>query len=146
MSPSRILCGVVYVTRGLVEALLDLAEQAEPKELSVVLTATAASEFDDELNVGADTPVLTHFYLPDAGRSVTAVFGMDLGTPAGSGRARFITHPQGKLELTKRDDLAAVVLVAVPPWDDRSLAAFNRAGKRLDLHVVDAEPPQESLA
>jgi hypothetical protein len=84
-------------------------------------------------------------YLPDAGRSVNAVFGMDLGTPAGRGRARFLSHPQGPFGVTERDDLAAVVLVAVPPWDDRSLGAFDRADRRLDLRIVDAEPPTESL-
>jgi hypothetical protein len=71
---------------------------------------------------------------------------MDLGTPAGRGRARFVTHPQGPFRVTRRDDLAAVVLVAVPPWDERSIAAFDRAGRRLTLAVVDAEPPRDDLA
>lgn len=137
---------MVYVTRGLVDVLLDLAEDAEPKALDVTLASTPASDFDADLGIDPETPVLTHFYLPEAGKSVTAVFGMDLGTPAGSGHARFITHPQGKLVVTERDHLAAVVLVAVPPWDERSYAAFDRAGRRLDLSVLDVEPPQESLA
>jgi hypothetical protein len=137
---------VVYVTRGLLDALLEMAEAAEPEATNVVLASTPAGEFETDLDLPPETPVLTHLYLPDAGRSVRAVFGVDLGTPAGRGRARFITHPQGKLEVTERDDLAGVVLVAVPPWEDASLAAFDRAGTRLELDVLDAEPPQESLA
>ena len=137
---------MVYVTRGLVDALLDMAESAEPEQANVVLASTPAAEFETDLGLDPETPVLTHFYLPDAGRSVRAVFGMDLGTPAGRGRARFISHPQGKLEVTERDDLAGVVFVAVPPWELDSLAVFDRAGTKLDLSVLDAEPPQESLA
>ncbi len=137
---------MVYATRGLVNVLFDLAEDAEPEAINVVLASTPAGEFDRDLGLDPETPVLTHFYLPDAGRPVAAVFGMDLGTPVGRGRARFLTHPQGKLELTERDDLAAVVLVAVPPWDERSIAAFDRTGARLGLSVLDAEPPQESFA
>ena len=136
----------MYVTRGLVDALLDMAESAEPEQANVVLASTPAAEFETDLGLDPETPVLTHFYLPDAGRSVRAVFGMDLGTPAGRGRARFISHPQGKLEVTERDDLAGVVFVAVPPWELDSLAVFDRAGTKLDLSVLDAEPPQESLA
>jgi hypothetical protein len=137
---------VVYVTRGLVDALLDMAESAEPEQTNVVLASTPVAEFETDLGLDPETPVLTHFYLPEAGKSVRAVFGMDLGTPAGRGRARFVSHPQGKLEVTERDDLAGVVLVAVPPWELDSLAVFDRAGTKLDLVVLDAEPPQESLA
>jgi hypothetical protein len=136
---------VVRVTRGLVEYLLDWAGSSEPERLSAVLGSTPAREFEADLGLGADAPVLTHLYLPEAGGSVNAVFGMDLGTPAGRGRARFVTHPRGPLGVTRRDDLAAVVLVAVPPWDERSLAAFDRAGRRLDLRVIDAEPPHGEL-
>jgi hypothetical protein len=136
---------VVRVTRGLADVLLDHAASLEPEAANVVLGATPAGEFDADLGLDPEAPVLTHMYLPDAGRSVNAVFGMDLGTPAGRGRARFLSHPQGPFGVTERDDLAAVVLVAVPPWDDRSLGAFDRADRRLDLRIVDAEPPTESL-
>jgi hypothetical protein len=139
---------VVYVTSGLVEVLLDLAAEAEPEPVNVVLASSLASDltFDDARPSGLsdEEPVLTHFYLPDAGRSVRAVFGVDLGTPAGSGSARFLSHPQGPRELTERDDFAAVVLLAVPPWD--SLVAFDRSGARLDVDVLGAAPPRETLA
>lgn len=135
-----------HATRGLVEALLDMAAEADPEPLGVVLAATPAAAFDADLGLDAETEVLTHFYFPETSPSVSAVFGMDLGTPSGAGRARFVTHPDGDRELTERDDLAAVVLLAVPPWDEASLAAFDRAGRRLSLDVVDAHPPEERLA
>ncbi|GAB3322263.1 hypothetical protein GCM10027355_21690 [Haloplanus salinarum] len=133
----------VYATRGLVEMLLERAADAEPASVNLVLDATTADEFDAELEFDPSTPVLSHVYFPAAGRAVSDVFGVDLGTPAGRGRARFLSHPQGPAELTRRDDLAGVVLLAVPPWED--LLAFDRRGRRLELTVVDAEPPVESL-
>ncbi len=84
----------VHVTRGLVDVLLEMGEEAEPKPANVVLAPTPAGEFDEDLGLDPETPVLTHFYMSEAGQSVSAVFGMDLGTPAGRGRARFLTHPQ----------------------------------------------------
>jgi hypothetical protein len=87
--------------------------------------------------------VFTHFYLPSAGSSVNAVFGVDLGTPVAQTAGRFVSHPQGRLDVSKRDDLHAVVFVAVPPWDDDSVAAFDRHGARQDLSILDVEPPAE---
>jgi hypothetical protein len=135
----------IYVTTGLLDVLLDMSEAAEPDPVSVVLTPTPAGEFDADLGIEAETPVLTHFYLPDAGRSVTAVFGLDLSTPAGRGRARFHAHPQGPREPTKRDDFAAAVFVAVPPWDRTTVRAYDRSGTRLAVREVDAVPPEETL-
>jgi hypothetical protein len=133
----------VHATRGLVEMLLERAAESEPSRENLVLDATPASDFGVDLGVDPSTPVLSHVYFPMAGRAVSDVFGVDLGTPAGRGRARFLSHPQGPAELTRRDDLAGVVLLAVPPWED--LLAFDRRGRRLPLVVVDAEPPAESL-
>ncbi|MFB6168831.1 MAG: hypothetical protein ABEJ43_08290 [Haloferacaceae archaeon] len=135
----------VYATAGLVEALLDRARAADPEPANVVLDATPAGAFDEKLGIDDDRPVLTHLYLPEAGGSVRAVFGIDLGRPAGRGTARFVSHPQGPSALTREDDLAAVVLVAVPPWEVESLDAFARSGRRLSLTILDAEPPVESL-
>jgi hypothetical protein len=135
----------VYATRGLVELLLARAAESEPARVNVVLDATPAAEFDGDLDVPPSTPVLSHVYLPAAGRAVSDVFGVDLGTPAGRGRARFLSHPQGPAELTRRDDLAGVVLLAVPPWDPERVTAFDRRSRRLSLTLVDAEPPAESL-
>jgi hypothetical protein len=135
----------VYVTRGLAEMLRCRAADAEPSRVNVVLDATRADALDGEVGTELDpgTPVLSHVYLPAAGRAVTDVFGVDLGTPAGRGRARFLSHPQGPPELTRRDDLASVVLLAVPPWE--RLRAFDRRSRRLSLTVVDAEPPLETI-
>jgi hypothetical protein len=133
----------VHATRGLVEMLLERATDAEPSRVNVVLDATPAADFETDLGVDPSTPILSHVYLPAAGRAVSDVFGVDLGTPAGRGRARFLTHPQGPAELTRRDDLAGVVLLAVPPWE--AITAFDRRGRRLPFAVVDADPPVESL-
>jgi len=136
---------VVYVTRGLLEALLEFAASAEPERSNVVLTASPAGELRDETGLDPTIPVLSHFYFPETGASVSSVFGVDLATPAGSGRARFLSHPRGNLELTETDDLAAAVLVAVPPWSVDDVAAFDRSGARLELALVEAAPPREEL-
>jgi len=136
---------VVYVTRDLLTVLLDHAAAREPTAVSVQLTATPAGEFDADLGLAPETPVVTHFTLPEVGGSVNEVFGVELGTPAGTGRARFVSHPDGDPELTKADDLAGIVLVAVPPWDHDDVVAYDRAGARLDRTVVDASPPEESV-
>jgi hypothetical protein len=133
----------VHATRGLVDLLLERAAATEPSRMNVVLDATPAGDFEPDLDLDPTAPVLSHVYLPTAGRAVSDVFGVDLGTPAGRGRARFLTHPQGPAELTRRDDLAGVVLLAVPPWE--RITAFDRRGRELSLAVVDAEPPVESL-
>jgi hypothetical protein len=136
---------VIHVTRDLLTVLLDHAAERDPAAVSLQLSATQAGEFDADLGVDPQTPVLTHFTLADVGRSVNAVFGVDLGTPAGRGRARFLSHPTGRLELSKTDDLAAVVIVTVPPYDDDTVAAFDRAGDGIELVVIDAVPPEESV-
>ncbi|WP_144903834.1 hypothetical protein [Halobellus captivus] len=137
---------MVYITSGLLGALLEMAEAEEPTSVSVVLESTPAREFETGLSLGPETPVLTHFYFPEASGSVTAVFGMDLGTPAGRSRARFVSHPQGPLEPTREDTFAAALVVAVPPWEVASCAVFDREGRELDLDVLDVEPPEDSVA
>ncbi|MGM0605072.1 MAG: hypothetical protein ACQETB_05300 [Halobacteriota archaeon] len=137
----------VYVTRGLLAVLLEHAESNEPGRVSISLASTPASAFGAALEgvVDPDTPIVTDMYIPDAGRSVNSVFGMDLARPAGGASAKFVSHPNGPLAVTKEDDLAGVVLVAVPPWDDSSVAAFGRSGTHLELVTVDAEPPVDSI-
>ncbi|NEU59037.1 hypothetical protein [Halorussus sp. MSC15.2] len=136
---------MVYVTRGLVNVLLDFAAESEPDELTVSLAVTPAAELEGIGDVPPEVPVFTHFYPPDAGKSLTAVFGVDLSVPAGQTQGRFVSHPRGNLEVAKTDDLHETIFVAVPPWDESSLAAFDRSGRRQPLEVVDAEPPTESL-
>lgn len=134
----------VHVTRSLLEVLLEAASEAEPEGVTYGLAITAAGAFDD-LDLPQGTPVFTHLYLPDAGRSVSAVFGVDLGTPPGRTPGLFVSHPDGNPDVARTDDLREVVLVAVPPWDDESVAAYGRDGRRRRLHRVDAEPPSETL-
>ncbi len=139
----------VYATEDLIEVLIEFAVDREPQQANVPLAATPAGELDgiDSTLNGLDpeTPVLTHFYMPDAAGSVNAVFGVDLGTPAGGAHARFVSHPSGPDGITKRDDLAGVVLVAVPPWDSETVSAYDRSGRRLAFEQLDAEPPVESI-
>jgi len=133
---------VIHATRGLVDALLSMASDRDPQRLTVSVNTTPAGDLP-ETGLTPDRPVFTDFYLPDAGRSVSAVFGMDLGTPAAQGR--FVSHPDGTLAVTREDDLHEVVFVAVPPYGSDSVAAFDRAGRRLELGVLDVEPPEVTL-
>jgi hypothetical protein len=135
---------VVYITRGLATTLLRFARERDPDSVTIALSVTPASELDDA-PVGEETSVFTHFYLPNAGESVGAVFGMDLGTPVGQTQGRFVSHPAGDLSVSETDDLHEVVFVAVPPWEEDSLAAFDRSGRRQELELLDVEPPEESV-
>lgn len=136
---------MVHITRGLATALLEFAETAEPEAFSAGLGTTPVGEFEAGLDLPSDAPVFTHFYHPDAGGSVRAVFGMDFSTPAGRTRGRFVSHPQGELTVELTDDLHATMFVAVPPWGLDELAAFGRRGERLSLDLIEAEPPVETL-
>jgi hypothetical protein len=132
---------VVYITRGLLTALLDLGADRDPEAVTVSLAVAPSSELDVDLPSAAS--VFTDMYLPETGDSVTAVFGMDLSTPEAAGR--FLTHPDGTLALTKRDDLHEVVFVAVPPYDDDAVGAFDRSGDAVSIDVLDVAPPDRTL-
>lgn len=131
---------VAYITAGLAEVLLSMADDRDPQSVTVGLTVTDAASLDVDLD--PETPVFTHFYHPDAGGSVRAVFGMDLASPRTQGR--FVSHPDGDDRLRRTDDLHEVVFVAVPPWEE--LRAYDRSGTRLPLEVLDTVPPSESVA
>ncbi len=132
---------MVYITEGLLTALLELAADRDPSSVTVSLTVTPASELDADLP--PDRAVFTDMYLPDTGGSLTAVFGMDISTPSAAGR--FISHPDGTLALTKADDLHEIVFVAVPPYGTENVAAFTRSGEGRPLEIVDVEPPVETF-
>jgi len=140
---------VLYATAGLLDVLIEFATDREPQRANVPLAATPAGELtgsDDRLaDIDPATSVLTHFYLPDAGGAVSSVFGVDLGTPSGGAQARFVSHPTGPLAVTKEDDLAGAVLVAVPPWTAGEIRAFDRRGQAVELVGLDAEPPVETI-
>jgi hypothetical protein len=122
-----------------------MARDAEPTDVTISLAVTEAAELPDT-DLAPETPVFTDFYLPSAGGSVNAVFGMDLGTPAGQTQGRFVSHPNGYLGVSKVDDLHEVIFVAIPPWDTDSFSAFDRSGRTVDVDILDVEPPEESLA
>ena len=132
---------MVYITHGLLTALLEVAADRDPESVTVALAVTPAAELDVDLP--AEASVFTDMYLPGTGGSVAAVFGMDLSTPGAAGR--FVSHPDGTLTLTKEDDLHEVVFVAVPPYDHSCVAAFDRSGREVRYETVDAEPPPGRL-
>ena len=136
---------MIYITRDLLTVLRERAASEDPDEVNLRLSATPAGDFESDTGLDPETPVVTHFTLQSVGNSVSSVFGVDLGTPAGEGGARFVSHPDGFLGVSRTDDLAGVVLVAVPPYDDDSVAAFDRSGDGVELAVVDAVPPTESV-
>ncbi|QFU81421.1 MPN domain-containing protein [Natronorubrum aibiense] len=139
---------MVYITRALVDVLLDLASDADPNRVTTGVSVTPAGDLEGAaVELPPETPVFTDFFLPDPGNAVNAVFGVDLSTPARQAQGRFVSHPVRELEVTRRDDLAEVIFVAVPPWGigERSFGAFDRRGERQPLEVIDASPPEQSL-
>jgi len=135
---------VIHATRGLVETLLRLASDADPEDVTISIATTPAGELS-ETGLDPGTQVFTHFYLPSAGNSVSAVFGYDLGTPVAQSDGRFVSHPTGRMTVTEEDDLHEVIFVAIPPWDEESISAFDRRGVEQELTIIDAEPPEEVL-
>jgi hypothetical protein len=133
---------VLYATRGLVETLLRMARERAPESTTISLAVTDAGEIP-EADLDPETPIFTHFYMPSAGSSVNAVFGVDLGTPVGQTQGRFVSHPRGDLRLTKRDDFHEVIFIAVPPWNDDAIAVFDRSAEEQELTILDVEPPEE---
>nr|WP_284011888.1 hypothetical protein [Halomicroarcula sp. YJ-61-S] len=126
------------MTEPLQETLLSFAAEAEPDRVSFGLAVTPAGELTSCDDVHDQTPVFSDLYLPEQPNSVSSVFGIDLETPPQRTQGRFLSHPRSALEVTKRDDLHEVVFVAVPPWDEDSIAVFDRAGRRRRLETVDA--------
>lgn len=133
----------MFVTRGLLEVLLTMAAEAEPKSFEAGLGVTMAGEFTDE--VGPETPVFTHFYFPSAGDAISAVFGFELGTGPGQTDGRFIGRPDGEFGVKTTDELHERLLIAIPPWDEDSVGAFDRAGKRHPFQIIETDPPHIDL-
>ena len=145
----------IYITGPLLDVLLELAGDADPNPANVQLVQSAAADLEPGDSAGADhlplsdldpaTPVFSDFYFPDVGRALDFVFGVDLGTPAGTTQGRFLSHPEGDPELTVRDDLHATVLVATPPWRDENVVAYARNGTEQELRVVAAGTPDRDF-
>ena len=133
-----------YITRGLVETLLGLGQESDPDPTTVPLAVTSADELRGT-DLSPETPVFTHFYLPNKGDALNAVFGVDLTTPAGQTPGVFVSHPRGDLRVSKRDDLREVVFVGVPPWDESALDAFDRHGTKVKFRILEATPPEETV-
>jgi len=141
----------VYATRALVETCCRLAADADSEPLAVSLVAKAAGKLEAADGEGTplaeldpDTEVFAEFYLPGAGESLSAVFGMDLSTPSGTD-GRFLSHPDGLPEVSVTDDVHVRILVAVPPYGVEDVRAYDRNGRRLDLVLVAAHAAEEEL-
>ncbi|WP_238479166.1 hypothetical protein [Natranaeroarchaeum sulfidigenes] len=135
----------VFVTEGLVDALLEYAAQEDPESLSMALSVTPAGDLDGAEDLDPDTPVFTDLYVPQQDRSVNVVFGMDFTIPPRQTQGRFLSHPDGTHDVTREDDLHEVMLVAVPPWKRSDLRAYNRSGRRLSLTILNAIPPEDGF-
>ncbi|QZA89237.1 hypothetical protein K0C01_03570 [Salinarchaeum sp. IM2453] len=136
----------VYITEGLVKALLEIASRQDPQPVSVDLGATKAREYNDVSDkLGAETLILTDMYMPTDQQSVSAVFGMDISTPAGRTYGRFVSHPDGTLGLTTKDNLHEIVIVAVPPWNQKQIKAFDRKGKAMSMEMLDVDLPESEI-
>lgn len=162
----------IRITRPLLSVLLELAADADPRPVNVLLVATPAGDLEpipdaermdgspasegrpDGQRVGPDvpladldpgTPVYSDFYFPDVGNAVRNVFGIDLGTPAGQSHGRFLSHPTGDPEMSVRDDLHAVVLVAIPPWRATNVSAYERRSTPCSLAIVAAGTPEHDF-
>ena len=133
---------MVYATRGLVESCLRFARESDPDPVTISLSVSPVEDLPS-VDLPPETQVFTHFYYPDSAGSVNFVFGVDLGTPAGQTQGRFVSHPNGELRVRQRDDFKEVIFVAVPPWDEDSVAVFDRRGEEQPLELLDAEPPEE---
>lgn len=139
---------MVYITRPLVEVLLDFAKDADPNRVTTGVSVTPAGHLEGAERLPPETPVFTDFFLPNDGNAVNAVFGVDLSTPARAAEGVFVSHPVRELSITKRDTLAQVIFVAVPPWkpSEETFAAFDRGGTRRRLEIIDAETPERRLS
>lgn len=156
----------LHVTAPLLSVLLEIAADAEPDPANVHLIATPAGDLEPLSGSAPDseplaedgdakrrpladldpsTPVYSDFYFPEVGNSLHFVFGVDLGTPAGQSRGRFLSHPDGNPDVTMRDDLAAAMLVAVPPWQPANVAAYDRDSTVRELAIVEGGTPDRDF-
>ncbi|WP_332899065.1 hypothetical protein [Haladaptatus sp. CMSO5] len=136
---------MVYATHGLLTVLLDYAKTATPAAVTFALGTTPAGSFTDTLDLPAETAVFSHFYLADAGTSVSAVFGVDLNSPATTPQGRFISAPDGFDESRTDIEFIQPVFVATPPWDEDAIRVYDETGTVQPLTIVDATPSEDPL-
>ncbi len=128
---------MVYIIDGLLDILLEMAEDADPGSITIRLAVSDADSLGDDIDLDPTVPVFTDLYFPSSGRSVEAVFGVDVSVPPGQTQGIFISHPDGPLEVTTTDDFAERVLIAIPPWDRDNVAAFDRRGREHPIRLVE---------
>lgn len=128
---------MTYISEGLIEVLLEMAQEADPQEVIVRLAVTPVSELDLDGDLDPEAHVFTDFYLPSTGDSIQAVFGMDVSHPPGQTPGIFISHPDGHLGLRQQDEFAERVIVAIPPWGLDDVRVFDRRGREHVLELVE---------
>lgn len=131
---------MVHITAGLLDLLLEMAEDAEPGSVTIRLAVTDVSEVDEGLDLDPATSIFTDLYFPNSGDSIEAVFGVDVSVPPGQTPGVFISHPDGMLDIDVTDDFAERIFIAVPPWDRTAVAVFGRDGRELPLDIIDIDP------
>ncbi len=124
----------IHLTEDLLTVLLERANATEPGTVSIQLAVESAGDLGID-SIDPSIPVFSTFYLPDAGRSVEAVFGLNVAVPPGQTPGRFISHPTGPPSVTTGDDIAERMLVAVPPWDADHVTGYTRDGRRCELRL-----------
>lgn len=129
---------MVYITAGLLEILLEMAEDSEPGRVTIRLAVTDAEELSEAVDLEPSAQVFSDLYFPASGDSIEAVFGVDVSIPPGQTPGVFLSHPDGRLEIDQTDDLAERIFIAIPPWDRASVAVFDRRGRELSLEIIDA--------
>lgn len=136
----------IYITEGLVKALLEIASRQDPQPVAIDLGATKAKEYNEISDkLDGETLVLTDMYMPTDQQSVSAVFGMDISTPVGRTYGRFVSHPDGTLDLTTKDNLHEIVIVAVPPWNQKQIKAFDRRGRAMEMEMLDVDLSESEI-
>lgn len=126
------------ITAGLLEVLLEMAAEADPRSITVHLAIRRADVLGLGPSLPPEEPVFAEFYHPSTGASIEAVFGMDVSVPPAQTPGVFITHPEGHLGLERGDEFAERILVAIPPWRRDAVAVFDRRGREHPLDVVEA--------
>lgn len=128
---------VAYITAELLDALLAMAEDADPSSVSIRLAVTSASDLGVDGEVDPSASVFDELYFPGSGDSVAAVFGVDVSVPPGQTPGAFVSHPDGDASPQSDDPVSEVVFVAVPPYTPDDVAAYDRRGDAVSLTVLE---------
>jgi len=128
------------MTEELATVLLDTASRKEPADASILLFTADDNELREYAPELEGKTVFVGFYSPDAGQSISSVFGVDLSVPNGAADGRFISHPNGDSSVKMEDDLHSIIFIGVPPWDTLgdNIRAYTRKGEELEIQFIES--------